>query len=213
MSFRILTVCTGNICRSPLAEQLLRRELAGIEGVTVASAGTVALVGHGMTPEAQTISTRLGATDASAHVARLLTEQFIAESDLVLGLAREHRRAVVELVPAATRHTFTLREFGRLAASVTDADLDASVSPFAGPVEAGLSSAARIASNLKIAVQAAASLRGVVEPLESPDDADVIDPYGQPVAVYEESTAQLVPALQATVSLLARAAQLTQAHR
>ena len=100
MSFRILTVCSGNICRSPLAEQLLRAGLAGIDGVSVGSAGTVALVGEGMTPEAQGLSVRFGAADAAAHVARLLDEQAIRDADLVLGLAREHRRAVVELVPA-----------------------------------------------------------------------------------------------------------------
>ena len=123
MSFTILTVCSGNICRSPLAEQLLRAGLAGIDGVTVGSAGTIAMVGAGMPAEAKALAVRYGSTDAESHQARQLDEQAIRDADLVLGLAREHRRAVVELVPAATRRTFTLREFARLAASVTDIDL------------------------------------------------------------------------------------------
>ena len=65
MSFSILTVCSGNICRSPLAEQLLRVGLTDLAGVTVSSAGTIALVGEGMPAEAQALSVRYGATDAT----------------------------------------------------------------------------------------------------------------------------------------------------
>lgn len=197
MTFRILTVCTGNICRSPLAEQLLRAGLANVDGVTISSAGTMAMVGEGMPAEARALSDRFGAPDAAAHAARQLDESLIRDADLVLGLAREHRRAVVELVAAATRKTFTLREFAHLAASVTDADLDESASPFGD---------GSLRRRLGEAVVAAASLRGVVVPFESPDDADVVDPYRQSSAVYEASAAQIVPAVTATVSLLERAA-------
>ena len=198
MTFSILTVCSGNICRSPLAEQLLRAGLAGIDGITVHSAGTMAMVGHGMPPEAQSLSARFGASDAAAHVARQVDEKLIRGADLVLGLAREHRRSVVELVPAATRRTFTLREFARLAASVTDVDLEDAASPLGD---------GSVKGRLRDAVVATASLRGVVAPFESPDDADVVDPYRRPADVYEASAAQLVPAVQATVALLTRAAQ------
>lgn len=198
MTFSILMVCSGNICRSPLAEQLLRAGLAGVDGIIVRSAGTTAMVGHGMPAEAQALSMRFGATDAAAHLARQLDEQLIRGADLVLGLAREHRRAVVELVPAATRRTFTLREFGHLAASVTDDDLVHTASPLGD---------GSLASRLRDSVVAAASLRGVVTPFASPDDADVVDPYRRSADVYEASAAQLVPAVQATVALLARAAE------
>ena len=197
MSFTILTVCSGNICRSPLAEQLLRAGLAGIDGVTVGSAGTIAMVGAGMPAEARALAVRYGSTDAESHQGRQLDEQAIRDADLVLGLAREHRRAVVELVPAATRRTFTLREFAHLAASVTDIDLSDAQSPL---------SDGTVSSRLRDAIVAAASLRGLVEPFNSPDDADVVDPYRQSVAVYEQSAAQLVPAVQSTVALLVRAA-------
>jgi protein-tyrosine phosphatase len=207
MSFTILAVCSGNICRSPFAEQLLRAGLAGVDGVTVVSAGTMAMVGDGMPAEALALSTRFGATDAASHLARQLDAQHIRDADLVLGLSREHRRAVVEFVPAATQRTFTLREFAHLAAAVTDADLDDASFPeptsFAEPVEANTT----VEANLRAAVRAAASLRGVVEPFPSPDDADVIDPYRQSAAVYETSAAQVVPAVQTAIALLARAAQ------
>ena len=120
------------------------------------------------------------------------------DADLVLALSREHRRAVVELVPAATRRTFTLREFARLSSSVTDADLDDAASPLNN---------GGVRGRLQDAVVAAASLRGVVPPFDSPDDADVIDPYRRSLDVYEASAAQVVPAVQATVAMLTHAAR------
>ena len=63
------------------------------------------------------------------------------------------------------------------------------------------------ARRLREAIVAASTLRGLVEPFNSPDDADVVDPYRRSVAVYEQSAAQLVPAVQSTVALLARATQ------
>lgn len=208
MSFKILTVCSGNICRSPFAEQLLRAGLSGIDGVTVSSAGTIAMVGHGMPDEAAALATRYGVTDAAAHVARQVEDQLIRDADLVLGLSREHRRSVVELVPAVTKRTFTLREFGHLAASVTDADLDDAAPLFPEPASVPelAQGNSRVAARLREAVVAAASLRGVVEPFASPDDADVVDPYRQSAAVYENSAAQLVPAVKSTVALFVRAA-------
>ncbi|MFB6609732.1 low molecular weight phosphatase family protein [Agromyces sp. NPDC056379] len=204
MTFRILTVCSGNICRSPLAEQLLRNGLADVEGVSVGSAGTIAMVGERMPPEAAALAARFGATDAAAHRARQLDEQLIRDADLVLALAREHRRFVVETVPAATRTTFTLREFAHLAASVSEADL-ADIDP--APRGEG------VRQCLGAVVAATAALRGVVEPLASVDDLDVIDPYRRGASVYEESAAQLVPAVRSSVDLFRRAAGRTAAGR
>jgi protein-tyrosine phosphatase len=129
--FSILTVCSGNICRSPLAEQLLRAGTREWSEVTVASAGTTALVGEPMTEQAQALSFEFGGDGAETHRARELTEEQLRDADLVLGLSREHRRAIVELYPRATRHAFTLREFARLVAGITDDDLEhaATLSP------------------------------------------------------------------------------------
>ena len=114
---RILIVCTGNICRSPLAEQLLRQNLtaAGIDAV-VTSAGTRAMTGSAMTPEAAALSSQYGASNTD-HVARQLTEKLIADADLVLTATRDHRRDVVTMLPKATRYTFTLNQFARLVAA------------------------------------------------------------------------------------------------
>lgn len=114
-----MTVCTGNICRSPMAEVLLRAALVGT-GIRVHSAGTHALVDEAMTPQALQLALSNGAdaSGADAHRARLLTEPLLAETDLVLTMAREHRSAVVQMAPALLHRTFTVREFARLAATL-----------------------------------------------------------------------------------------------
>lgn len=185
MGFAILTVCTGNICRSPLAEQLLRTALSELSDVTVSSAGTGALVGHPMTDQAQAFSLDLGGTNPSAHRARDLTAQLVNDSDLVLGLSREHRRGAVELVPRASRRVFALQEFARLAAGVTADDLDGAAS--LDPRDVG--------GRLAELVDVVASRRGYVEAPESPEDDDVVDPYRRSDEVYRKSASQITPAL------------------
>jgi len=190
-SFTVLTVCTGNICRSPLAAALLRIALADLP-TRVHSAGTRALVGLGMPDASLRIAARLGVPDAAAHRARQLRTEWVQDADLILALDREHRRGVVELLPRASRRAFTVREFARFAAAVTDVELDTG---------AGVTTADR----MRHAVEAAAQVRGTLPPLPRPEDDDVVDPYRRSFEVYQESSDQLVPAIEATVSLLRRA--------
>ena len=65
----VLVVCVGNICRSPMAEALLRRELRGQEGFTVDSAGLGALVGHPASEYSVELMAEIG-EDISGHRAR-----------------------------------------------------------------------------------------------------------------------------------------------
>jgi len=107
----ILLVCTGNICRSPMAQGLLRHVLAerGLEDITVESAGTSAWGDSEATPEAVEALRELG-IDISEHQARRLSRSMIDTADLVLGLAAEHREAVLRISPEAMSRTFTLKE-------------------------------------------------------------------------------------------------------
>ena len=114
--FRILTVCIGNMCRSPLAERLLAlrlAETASPSSYVVSSAGTGAPVGRAMEELATGELTRLGG-DATGHAARRLTGDIAGETDLVLTATRDIRTAVLQEQPRAMRRAFTLVEFAEL---------------------------------------------------------------------------------------------------
>ena len=94
----VLLVCTGNICRSPLAEEMLKRTLKerGIDGVSVTSAGTGAWDGAPASEGAYLVGLERG-LDLSGHRARLLTRELVDQADLILTMARHHRARVDEL--------------------------------------------------------------------------------------------------------------------
>lgn len=193
----ILTVCTGNICRSPLAAQLLATRLADL-GVTVSSAGTRARGGTPMTPEAQALAADRGVPSSLSvdHAARYLTPAHVAAADLVLAMTRDHRREIVELDPSRVRTAFTVRELARLAADVSDDELRAAASAVAGSGSA-VSTEADARARFAAALAVVAGRRGLVLPPASPDDDDVIDPYGRSTATYERSADEMAPGLAA----------------
>lgn len=184
--FEILVVCTGNICRSPLAEVVLRGTLERLGG-RVHSAGTQGLDAAPMTPEAQRLVVAMGtdAGAASAHRSRYLTAAHLDSPDLVLAMSREHRGRVAQLAPARLRSSFTVREFARLATGIPDADIVSAVA------SAGPDAAARV----RAAVAIVAARRGLSAPPDDPADDDVVDPYRRPWATYQLSAAQMSPGL------------------
>lgn len=196
--FEILTVCTGNICRSPLAAYLLQTRLAPLD-VRVGSAGTRGMTGAPMTAETLQLATALGvpSADTAAHQARFLNESHLASPDLILAMTRDHRREIVELAPSRMRSVFTIREFARLADSLTDHQLRTAA-------EGGDSDPS---SRVRALTAAVASQRGLVLPPANPADDDVIDPYGRSWNTYQLSASQLDPAVTSTVRALKLAFQ------
>ena len=185
MSFSILFVCTGNICRSPLGERLLHARLRATLGdraqtFAVGSAGTHGWEGAAMDPTAAAELVRLGG-DPTDFRGRQLTAELIAAADLVLTATRVHRRAVLGELPEALRRTFTMTEFAHLVTDAETADR-----PTSAESPAGL-------------VAWAASHRGSA----TLDDYDVADPYGASQAVHQRVADHISTCVDQTVTALA----------
>ncbi|MBX3402779.1 MAG: low molecular weight protein arginine phosphatase [Phycisphaeraceae bacterium] len=111
----VLFVCTGNTCRSPMAESIaagLLAQASGGEAVRVMSAGAAAGTGMPMTPEAADAVRELGFL-SRPHSSRPLTRRLIAEADVVLAMTRSHAAAVLDLDPGAADKVQTLDPAGR----------------------------------------------------------------------------------------------------
>lgn len=126
---RILFVCSGNTCRSPTAEALMRREAAArhLEGVLVASAGTGAVDGAPASEGAYLVGLEHG-LDLSGHRSRALTPELLRSADLVLTMGRSHLGAVRAMGAGDRAHLLGDFADGRTGANdVSDpfgADLD-----------------------------------------------------------------------------------------
>jgi protein-tyrosine-phosphatase len=114
---KILFVCTGNLCRSPMAEAMLRHELQarGHPEIEVASAGTWATDGYGATADAiEVLSTR--GINLRMHISQQLIAHDVVTADLVVAMTSVHVREISELVPQADHKVRLLKELAELGA-------------------------------------------------------------------------------------------------
>lgn len=118
----ILMVCTGNLCRSPMAAALLRRYLDGDEARRdwrVLSAGLWAEDGEPPSTGAVMAMAERG-IDLTGHRSRRLTRQMVEEADLVLGMAHQHVEAMREAFPEARDRIYLLAEMAGESHGIAD---------------------------------------------------------------------------------------------
>jgi protein-tyrosine phosphatase len=166
----LLLVCTGNVCRTPLAEAFLRSALESrseADAVAVSSAGTAGWEGSPPTAESVTAAAERR-LDISGHRARMLRPEHVDAADVVVCMAERHVEEVAALAPGAATKTFTLKELVALLERAGTPDGD------------GLGSR----------VDAAARLRASGG-TRAPDDPDVLDPLGMPLDAYRAVAAEL----------------------
>jgi RpiB/LacA/LacB family sugar-phosphate isomerase len=121
----ILFICTGNVCRSPMAEALFRQATIGRGDFRVLSAGLGALDGQPPTAHSVAAMRELD-VDISGQRSRMLTADLVRSADFIFGMTHGHVDAVALLYPAAAEKTFLLREF--------DETLDAFERDIADPI-------------------------------------------------------------------------------
>lgn len=171
-------VCTGNICRSPMAELLLRGHLEA-RGLSarVRSAGTLAWHGPATAEAVEVMEAR--GLDLRAHRSQELTPALVADADLIVGMTRNHVWGVTAHESGAESRAFVIGELIRLGPLVGARADGESVRDWAAKV---------------------AERRGD-GPIGRAGD-DVADPYGEPLACYEATAARLERDLALLAGLL-----------
>jgi protein-tyrosine phosphatase len=180
MAFDVLYVCTGNLCRSPMAELLFRGWIDPAADVTVSSAGVQALVGRGIDASSASALGQLG-IDPARHRARQFEPWMAADADLILAATQEQRDLVMTAVPSTLHRAFTMKEFVRLVNGV----------PRGEP---------------RVVVAAAAARRGRVARVR-PDEDDVRDPYRSAIKHAKTIAEEITETVYATLDALGFAAE------
>lgn len=110
----ILFVCTGNTCRSPMAEGIFNHFILNeekLEGVKASSAGISAFSGDGANPKAQKAVKDLFGIDISSHRSRTINKKDLEKADIILTMTRGHKEIILSIMPNVKFKTWTLKEY------------------------------------------------------------------------------------------------------
>jgi protein-tyrosine-phosphatase len=186
----ILLVCTGNTCRSPMAESMLA-DLARKAGkpLEVRSAGVAAIDGYPVSPHAAEALRRRNLPVPGPSSA--LTVKEIAWADVVLAMTGSHKRVIVQRHPEAAGKTFTLKEFALQGEAAMDAVAEAEKLYTEWQLRQSMGETLDEADHAK--------LRGLQRELP---DFDISDPFGGPLSLYEKCADEIGAALRLVVDKL-----------
>ena len=170
----VLMVCTGNLCRSPMAEAVFRGavERRGCD-VTVSSVGTWAYDGNPATAEAVEVVRSRG-MDLSAHRSRALAREALEQADVIVAMTSVHRREILDIDPSVDRKVVLMKEL----------------------VEMALEGELPATSERRLE-----RLLGAKRP-ECRRALDLDDPIGKPVGAYERTVAQIELGVEVLVDAL-----------
>jgi protein-tyrosine-phosphatase len=166
-----------------MAERLFKARVRPDAPVVATSAGTAAVVGHGMDGPSAIALLELGGVP-DGHFGRRVTTELVHDSDLVLTAESAHRSIIVSAHPLRFRKCFTMREFARLGAG-----LDSMAAPLT--VDA-----------LRARVAEVADQRGQSDTAVGPAQDDIGDPYGAPLEVARARASQVAEAVDALIEVL-----------
>ncbi|KQL21510.1 low molecular weight protein arginine phosphatase [Cytobacillus solani] len=123
---RVLFVCTGNTCRSPMAEAILKSK--NLPGIEVKSAGVYAMDGSAASENTRKVLAEHGIVFDS-HQASMLNDELVSWTSYIITMTASHKAAVISMFPDAAGKIFTLKEFaiGNSKSDIAD--------PFGGPIE------------------------------------------------------------------------------
>jgi protein-tyrosine phosphatase len=185
----ILHVCTGNLCRSPMAERLM---LAGLQEryadladtVVIGSAGTSAPVGQPIHPLAGAELAKRG-IDAEGFQARLIDLEVAERADLILTATRRHRDKIIAGFPSLLGRVFTWRELAWLVEDLRDT----------------IVTGEHLTDRVRNLPRAAGLRRGYLRP-PPPTEFDVLDPIGGTEQDFKQAAAEIDDAIQAILAVL-----------
>lgn len=125
MQLKILLVCTGNTCRSSMAQGIAQKILAEMgqaEKVTISSAGTMAWPGYGAEPKAIQVLAAKG-IDLTSHQTTKLTSPLILESDIIIAMTESHRQQILAMVNNYAGRIYVLNVSDPFGGSIEDYEI------------------------------------------------------------------------------------------